>query len=196
MSSLRILVVGIGGQGVVFASKVIGEAILKTGRNVVMSEVHGMARRGSVVTCQICIGDVHSPMIGDGEADIILAFEPIEAYRAIQKANQETIIITNTEPLIPMSAYLEDIEYPDRDEVFQAINDVNEHLLTFNGSEIAADLGSHLVLNSVMIGALAGTGKLPIETGLLKNHLLAKVPKTSAEQNAKAFDMGLTAVTQ
>jgi indolepyruvate ferredoxin oxidoreductase beta subunit len=191
--SLRILVVGVGGQGVIFASKLIGEAMLETGHNVVMSEVHGMAQRGGVVTCQICIGNIHSPIIGDGEADLLLAFEPIEAYRTIQKANKETVIIINTEPLIPTSANFGDVEYPDKEEIIQVINDVNENLLTLNGSEIAADLGSHLVLNSVMIGALAGTGKLPLEPRLLKDHLLAKVPKTSIEQNSKAFDRGLAA---
>jgi indolepyruvate ferredoxin oxidoreductase beta subunit len=191
---MRILVVGIGGQGVIFASKVLAEALLKASLNVVMSEVHGMAQRGGVVTCQICVGDVQSPLIADGEANIILAFEPVEAYRLIHKANTDTAIIANTEPVKPLSANLGETEYPEADEVIQAIKDVTENLMTIHGSEIAANLGSRLALNSVLLGALAGTGKLPIASQILKDHLLTKVPRNSVELNEKAFDEGLRAV--
>jgi indolepyruvate ferredoxin oxidoreductase beta subunit len=192
---LRIFFTGIGGQGIVFSSKVLGEAVLLADLNVVMSEVHGMAQRGGVVTSQICIGDAHGPLIADGDADVIVAFEPVEAYRFIHKANADTMIITNTEPLEPSTANFGDVEYPDTVEVLQAIREVTQNLITVKGSSIANELGSPHVLNSIFLGALAGTGRLPIEPQKLREHLLTKVPKKIAELNAKAFDAGLAAVS-
>lgn len=192
---LRVLVVGVGGQGVIFASKTIGEAVMKASRNVIMSEVHGMAQRGGVVTCHICIGDIHSSIIGDGEADIILSFEPIETYRSLHKANSGTLILTDTSPLIPTSANTGDVEYPDLTGIFDAIRETSEHLITIDATGIAKDLGSHLIANSVMLGALAGTRALPIEAELLKEHILTRVPSKSIDLNSKAFDRGYGAVS-
>ncbi len=188
---LRILVVGVGGQGVVFASKVIGEAIMNTGQNVIMSEVHGMAQRGGVVTCHVCIGDTYSPMIGDGQADLILSFEPIEAFRAIQKAHPETVIITNKAMFIPVSVNISDVKYPDLDDVIGAIEEVNDHLTVLNATKIAIEVGSHVMANAVMLGALAGTGKLPIETDEFKKYILSEVPPKTVDLNSKAFERGL-----
>ncbi len=193
--NLRILVVGVGGQGVIFASKTVGEAVMKASQNVIMSEVHGMAQRGGVVTCHICIGDIHSSIIGDGEADIILSFEPIETYRALHKANSGTMILTDTSPLIPTSANIGDVEYPDLNVVLDAIRETSERLIAMDATGIAKDLGSHLIANSVMLGALAGTGALPIEAELLKTHILTRVPSKSADLNSKAFDRGYGAVS-
>lgn len=191
---IRIIVVGIGGQGVVFASKVVGEAALQAGLNVVISEVHGMAQRGGIVTSQICIGDIHGPLIADGEADLILAFEPVEAYRIIQKANKDTTIIANSEQIKPLSASFGEVEYPDSDMVIQAINEVTENLLVIDGSSIAAEFTSHVVMNSVLLGALAGTGRLPLDPESLRAHLLKRVPPKTTDMNAKAFDAGMKAV--
>ena len=188
---LRILVVGVGGQGVVFASKVIGEALMNAGQNVVMSEVHGMAQRGGVVTCHVCIGDTYSPIIGDGQADIILSFEPIEAFRAIHKAHPETVIITNKAMFVPVTAHISEVKYPDLDDVIRAMEEVNDHLTVLNATKIAIEVGSHVMANAVMLGALAGTGKLPIETEGFKNYMLSKVPPKTADLNSEAFKRGL-----
>lgn len=193
-SNIRIVLVGIGGQGVIFASKVIGGALMGEGLNVLMSEVHGMAQRGGVVTCQICAGEVHSPMIGDGGADVMLAFEPVEAYRLIHKANKNTTIITNTEPEKPLTANFGEVEYPDVEEVLRAIREVTDKLTAIKGTEIARSLGSQMVMNSVMLGALAGTGRLPFTTQVLRDSLSKKVPEQHGEMNARAFDAGLAAV--
>lgn len=193
---LRILVVGVGGQGVVFASKVVGKAIMEAGHNVIMSEVHGMAQRGGVVTCHICIGDIQSPIIGDGEANIILAFEPIEAYRAIHKANSETVIITNKTMFIPTTAFIGKVEYPDLSDVLGAIGEVNDHLVTLNATKIAMDVGSHVMANAVLLGALSGAAELPIGSEELKRHMLTRVPPKTIDLNSRAFDLGLKFVMQ
>ena len=101
MNTLRIYIVGVGGQGNVLASKMIGEAALSMGVPVLMSETHGMAQRGGVVESTVVLGGAQSPTISDNCADILLAFEPMEAVRALSKANADTIVITNTAPVVP-----------------------------------------------------------------------------------------------
>ena len=104
MSNSRIVIVGVGGQGVLFASKVLAMAAMADGKDAVMSEVHGMAQRGGVVVCNLCIGSIQSSLIGEGEADIIIAFEPIESYRMLAKAHSGTRFVANTSPVIPVEA--------------------------------------------------------------------------------------------
>ncbi|MFW5898541.1 MAG: 2-oxoacid:acceptor oxidoreductase family protein, partial [Candidatus Saliniplasma sp.] len=88
-------IVGVGGQGILTSSQVIGKAALEKELDVYMSEVHGMAQRGGVVWTTVKIGEkVYSPLIGSGEADAILSFEPVEAYRALEKASKDTWIVT------------------------------------------------------------------------------------------------------
>ncbi len=187
----RILIVGVGGQGVVFTSKVIGGAFMDADIHVAMSEVHGMAQRGGVVTCHMCAGDIHSPIIGEGEADILMSFEPIEAYRLLGKANPDTTILTNKAMFIPVSVNVGKVKYPDLEDVLSAIREVNDNLISFNATKTAMEIGSHVVASAVMIGALAGTGKLLISAGSLKEQLLSRVPSKSVELNEKAFEKGL-----
>ncbi len=193
MSQLRIVIVGVGGQGVLSAAKNIGGAALEAGHGVVMSEVHGMAQRGGVVVCNICIGDLDSSLIGNGEADVILSFEPIEAYRALNLANKDTIIITNTAPVIPVTASIGEMKYPDLDDIFSAIGEVNSNLIKVAATELAKEAGTALAANTVMLGALAATGKMPVSADDLKKYMLSKVPPKTVEMNGKAFDMGVNA---
>ena len=186
----RILIVGVGGQGVVFTSKVIGGAFMDSGMHVAMSEVHGMAQRGGVVTCHMCAGDVNSPIIGGGEADILMSFEPIETYRILEKANPDTMILTNKAMFIPVSVNVGKVKYPDLEDVLSAIGEVNDNLIAFNATKTALEIGSHVVATAVMIGALAGTGKLLVSAGSLKEQLLGRVPPKSVELNENAFDKG------
>lgn len=189
----RILIVGVGGQGVIFASKAIGEAFMKYGTDVVMSEVHGMAQRGGTVTCHLSIGDLHSSIIGNGDADVIISFEPIETYRAIDKANKDTIILTDIVPMVPTSANVGDVKYPDPDEVLDAIREVNDHLFIINATDLAMEAGSLLTANSVMLGALAGTGKMGLELEMLKELIIEKSSSNIAQLNVKALELGYEA---
>lgn len=188
--SQRILIVGVGGQGVVFTSKVIGGAFMDSDMYVAMSEVHGMAQRGGVVTCHMCAGDLHSPIIGEGEADILLSFEPIEAYRILGKANPETTIVTNKAMFIPVSVNVGKVKYPDLDNVLSAIKEVSDNFIAFNATRTASEIGSYVVASAVMMGALAGTGKLIISTESLREQLLSRVPPKSVEMNENAFNKG------
>ena len=104
MDTKRLIIVAVGGQGNLLASRVLGEAALLQGVPVRMSEIHGMAQRGGVVESAIVFGDARSTIISDGEADVLVSFEPSEALRAMNKCNSDTVVITNLSPLPPFTA--------------------------------------------------------------------------------------------
>ena len=112
METTRLIIVAVGGQGNLLASKVLGEAALISGVPVRMSEIHGMAQRGGVVESAIVFGDAESSIISDNEADILLGFEPAETLRAINRANKNTIVITNTATLPPFTVSIGKGVYP------------------------------------------------------------------------------------
>ncbi len=101
--AVRIFFTGVGGQGTLLATRMVGEAALAEGLPVTMSEIHGMAQRGGVVESSVVIGKVFSPTIPDGEADILMAFEPLEALRAIPKCHAGSLIIASTAPIVPFT---------------------------------------------------------------------------------------------
>ena len=103
MKTLKIYCVGVGGQGNVLASKLVGEAALAAGVPVVLSETHGMAQRGGVVESTVVLGGASSPTIADGCADILLAFEPLEAVRALDKVHTQSLIVSSTSTVKPFS---------------------------------------------------------------------------------------------
>jgi len=101
MDTKRIVIVAVGGQGNLLASSVLGEAALLAGVPMRMSEIHGMAQRGGVVESSLVFGDARSTIISDGCADVLLAFEPAEALRALARCNANSVVVTNTAPMPP-----------------------------------------------------------------------------------------------
>jgi indolepyruvate ferredoxin oxidoreductase beta subunit len=189
----RIVVVGVGGQGVLFASKVISEAALLDGKNAVMSEVHGMAQRGGVVMCNICVGCIESSLVGDAEADIIFAFEPMEAYRALAKANAGTRFGTSTSKVVPVVVSIGKQKYPDINAMFDEIKSITPKLTAVDADKLAVQAGSYVTANSVLLGALAGTAECPVTLEKMKEALKNTVPPKMLDINMKAFEMGLEA---
>lgn len=192
----RIVVVGVGGQGVLFASKVISQAALLKGKNAVMSEVHGMAQRGGVVTCNVCIGDLRSPLVGDCEADVILGFEPVETYRSLAKANPGTRIITSTSPLVPVGVSIGIDKYPDVNMLFEEIKKLTKKFTSLDSASLALEAGSFITENAVLLGALAATAECPLDKESVLKSLKDNVPPKAIEMNVKAFELGFKAVSK
>ncbi len=117
MKPIRLVIVAVGGQGNLLASSVLGEAALLAGVEVKMSEIHGMAQRGGVVESAIVFGDAQSTIISNGEADVLLGFEPSETLRALNKCNENTVVITNLSPLPPFTVAIGRGVYPDIDKM-------------------------------------------------------------------------------
>ncbi len=191
---VNIQIVGVGGQGILTASKIIANAALAEGLNVIMSEVHGMAQRGGVVESSVRIGDVHSPIIGDGKADVILSFEPVEAYRALDKANGNTKIVTNISPMVPFTVTIGQGKYPSIDMLLENMKKVTSHVYTFDAFELAREAGTEKAANVVILGALSALGILPVSPEKMKETVIFTVPEKFREANMKAFELGYGAV--
>jgi len=186
----NILVVGIGGQGVMTAAEVLAQAAIKIGLDVKKTEVAGMAQRGGVVTSHVRFGEkVLSPAIPEGEADIIVGFEPAEALRWIQWMRASGVAMVNRQEQEPPVVSLGLFDYPD-DPVATMVN-AGMNIHAFDAGEIARKLGNFRLVNTVMLGAISEY--LPFPAEVLKNEIVDRFrlrkPKL-VEINEKAFDAG------
>lgn len=193
MKTTRLIIVAVGGQGNLLASKVLGEAALTAGVPVRMSEIHGMAQRGGVVESAILFGDAGSTIISDSETDVLVSFEPSEALRAMNKCNSDTVVITNLSPLPPFTAAIGKGIYPDIENIQDIIRKKTSRLIAFDAAEIAISAGNVMSVNMVLLGALIQTGLLPFSTDDIKDAIEKRTKKAFAEINRNAFDLGFTA---
>ena len=187
-------IVGVGGQGVLMASMVLGNAAMEMGFQVAMSEVHGMAQRGGSVLSTLRFGDeVISPLEAVGNADMIMGFEPSETCRNIQLANRDSVILMNMDPVLPSMVAAGFEEYPYVSDLVDSVRAVNGHLVTIDATSLAIKAGKAVAANAVMIGAVAALEGFPIPRDVLKDVLGKLVPEKFRELNLKAFDMGYEA---
>ena len=164
-----IQIVGVGGQGVLLASMVLGNAAMDRGYKVAMSEVHGMAQRGGSVLSTVRFGDdVISPLEADGCADLIMGFEPTETVRNLPLGNRDTLVLMNLDPVYPSMVAAGFEKYPDIEKAVAA--------------------------NAVMIGAVAAMKDFPLLKEDLLEALKSQVPEKFLDLNVRAFEMGYNAV--
>ncbi len=193
METKRLIIVAVGGQGNLLASKVLGEAALLAGIPVRMSEIHGMAQRGGVVESAIVFGDAHSTIISDGEANVLVGFEPSETLRALNKCNADTVVITNLAPLPPFTVAIGKGVYPDLDQVQELIRQKTSQLIAFDAAALAKEAGNVMSINMVLLGALVQTGALPISAEQVKAAMQTTTKAAFLDVNLKAFDLGFDA---
>ncbi|RJQ52909.1 MAG: pyruvate ferredoxin oxidoreductase [Desulfobacteraceae bacterium] len=193
MEPIRLVIVAVGGQGNLMASTVLGEAALKAGIEVKMSEIHGMAQRGGVVESALVFGPAESTIISDGEADVLLGFEPVETLRALKKCNPGTTVITNLSPLPPFTVSIGKGRYPDMEILQKLIRSKTARLISFDAVSLAEAAGNVMAVNMVLLGALIRTGILPIDVKTVKSALETRTKKAFLESNMKAFDLGYQA---
>ena len=194
MKVLKIYFVGVGGQGNVLASKLVGEAALAAGVPVVLSETHGMAQRGGVVESTAVLGGASSPTIADGCADILLAFEPLEAVRALNKVHKDSLIVTSTASIKPFSPTGDDKAYPPVDILLSYLRNKCARVLAFDAKKLALEQGNPLGLNMVMLGALYATGLMPMGPDAQREAIRCGTKPAFLDKNLACFDAGLNAV--
>lgn len=190
MQSFNIMIVGVGGQGTLLASRVLGSAALKAGYDVKVSEVHGMSQRGGSVVTYVRFGDsVASPLVDQGEADLILCFEQLEAVRFIPYLRQNGTMIVNEQVIDPMPVITGAQKYPAG--IIKALHDtLHERAVTLDAAGIAKDCGDIRSVNIVLLGVMAGLGLGAIDRAVWDEALKESVPPKSITVNAKAFEMG------
>ncbi len=184
-----IYLVGVGGQGIITASKIIGEAAILAGRKVVLSETHGMAQRGGSVVCTARIGDIFGPLISDACADVVLSFELLETLRAICKTSRDTLVIASTETWVPLSVSTKKIHYPSIEEVRKRLDSASKRAVFVDSRKMAEEAGAPISSNVVMVGALAGAGITGIDRDHFEEALKRTIPR-KVDENLKAFSSG------
>ena len=186
MNTKSIMIVGVGGQGTLLASRILGNAVIDEGFDVKVSEVHGMSQRGGSVVTYVKFGDkVYSPVIDKGEADIILAFEQLEAYRALPWLKKGGRIIVNEQKINPMPVITGAANYPEN--IIEKLKEMCS-VTSLDALELAKEAGSIKTVNVVLIGVLAKSTDIPYESWV--KTLLKTVPEKFAEMNLKAFELG------
>ena len=193
MQTKRLIIVAVGGQGNLLASKVLGEAALLADIPVRMSEIHGMAQRGGVVESAVVFGDADSTIISDAEADVLLGFEPSETLRALNKCNADTVVITNTAPRPPFTVAIGQGIYPDIQELQELIRNKTARLIAFDALALAKQAGNRMSLNIVLLGSLIQTGIMPVSADNVKEAIRTSTKKAFVDINIKAFELGFEA---
>jgi len=193
MDTTRLIIVAVGGQGNLLASKVIGEAALMSEVPVRMSEIHGMAQRGGVVESAIVFGDAQSTIISDGEADVLVGFEPVESLRALNKCNSNTVVITSLAPLSPFTVTTGSSKYPSLNALQALIRKKTAKLIAFDAAAMAKEAGNVMSVNMVLLGALIQTRSVPLSAENIKEAIMKRTRKAFVESNLKAFDIGFVA---
>jgi indolepyruvate ferredoxin oxidoreductase, beta subunit len=188
------LLAGVGGQGTILASDVLAEVALAAGLDVKKSEVHGMAQRGGSVNTHVRWnpGRVYSPLVGEGEADILLAFEEAEALRYASYLRQGGVVVVNRQVIRPITVTSGGAHYPSEEELRAVYGRLTDRFYVVPGAELAEKLGNARAANVVLLGALSGFLDLPVETWLAV--IDKRVPPRYVELNRKAFVAGREAV--
>ncbi|HHV24523.1 MAG: indolepyruvate oxidoreductase subunit beta [Methanosarcina sp.] len=182
-----LLITGVGGQGAILASDIIGKAAVETGLPVRAAETHGMAQRGGSVVNHIRIGGNYGSMIPKKGADLMLALEPMEAIRYLDFLKDGGIIIVNTQPVVPVTVTSGLAKYPEVSDILDALSE-KYIVKALNANELAFEAGNRLAMNVVMVGAVSGY--LPIPKEILLESVKALVPQKTIEVNLRAFEMG------
>lgn len=198
MKDYNIVITGVGGQGVLTASQILGWAALRAGYKVRVGEVHGMSQRFGSVIAYVRFGeDVYGAMVPEGKADVIMAFEPVEALRYINYLKEGGLVIANSKPILPVQVSMGLVKYPSMEEIRNIIeNEFKAKLIAFNAEELAIKAGHAITTNTVLIGALTQTPEFPLSAEHVKEVIRLSVPPKAVEVNMKAFDLGVQAARE
>lgn len=184
---MNILIAGVGGQGTLLASRVLGKYAMLCGKDCKLSEIHGMSQRGGSVVTHVRIGDkIYSPVIWEGGADMIIAFEALEAARVKHYLKKDGILLVNDEKILPMPCITGAAVYPD--DVKETLTASVEKTYFVRAQEWAVEAGSGKATNIVMMGALCRL--FGFDKEVMREAVAACVPAKFAELNLKAFELG------
>lgn len=190
---IRFLLTGVGGQGTLLASNVLAEVGMALGYDVKKAEVHGMSQRGGSVVSHVRWGEkVFSPIIPDGEGDILLAFEKLEAIRFVRGLKPGGLALINEYEIVPVTVSSGPGEYPPDEEIYAAFDALKATVKRIPAIAIAEELGSAKVANVVMLGALSRLMNHPSKTWM--EVIERRVPAKFVDLNRKAFQAGREAM--
>lgn len=192
MNPYNIYISGVGGQGIIKTSIIMGEAAMKSNQPVVVGEIHGMSQRGGVVSTQMKIGDSHSPLIEEGKANLLLAFEPLESLRAINMINKHSYVVMNTAPIYPFNIRQSEHPYPELAIIMDQLQSHAQKVIALDADGIAKKVGHILAVNMVMLGAAAAVPDFPLDKETILESMKNNLPEKSIPINLEAFEEGFS----
>jgi indolepyruvate ferredoxin oxidoreductase beta subunit len=192
MGSTKIVVAGVGGQGTLLASRLLAESAIRVGLPVMIGETYGMAQRGGPVMGNVQIGgEPHNPQIREGDADVLLAFEPAEAVRrGVTFLKWGGLALVNTRVTAPVEVISGMIAYPEMEDLMALLGEVTDRVVSFDATALAEEAGDPIATNVVMIGALAASGVLPFGEETLLQVMKESLRPRYYELNLKALKLG------
>ena len=192
MTTFKIVVAGVGGQGTLLASRLLAEAAIKAGLHVKIGDTYGMAQRGGPVMGHIQIGgETNNPQIRKGEADVLIGFEPAEAVRrGVTYLKKDGLALINTRKTAPVEVVSGMMPYPDMDKLFGLLRQVTENIHLFDATGIAEEAGDPITTNIVMLGSIVESGLLPYSEEIVLETLKDSLRPQFLEMNMKAFELG------
>ena len=190
---LNLIISGVGGQGNVLASQILGRAAVRKGLRVTIGETFGLSQRGGPVMSHIRFSSNTrlGPLIPPNMAHIIVGLEPLEAIRILMEyGNDETVFVVNSRPIYPLNVIVGDVEYPDPEWIRNTLNASGSRLFWLDATRMAVDLGGHIMLNMIMLGALCALPAFPIENNDIREIIKVFFKKSNLELNYRALTIG------
>jgi indolepyruvate ferredoxin oxidoreductase beta subunit len=190
---LDLVVTGVGGQGNVLASQVLGRALLAAGYTVTVGETFGLSQRGGAVMSQVRVttGRILGPLIPEHRATAMVGLEPLESLRVLaQYGNPDIVVFSNDRPLLPLNVISGESTYPQMEELRQALEKLSRRLFWLPATDVALELGAPILANVVMLGALAASDLLPIGNEQIEEALAGLFPPEKMPANQKALQRG------
>lgn len=195
----NVIIGGVGGQGNVLASQIVGRILVSQGYVITIGETYGASQRGGAVMSHLRISakDQFSPLVPEGQCHLLMSLEPVEALRILDHyGNPEVMILLNTRAIHPIDVIAGEAGYPDVSEVVAKAQELSRRVWTLNATEIALDMGDPIFSNMVMLGALCGIHVLPIDRKAFEAGIEESLPGASLSKNMEAFDRGMEAVEE
>jgi indolepyruvate ferredoxin oxidoreductase beta subunit len=195
----NVIIGGVGGQGNVLASQILGEMLVSQGYVITIGETYGASQRGGAVMSHLRIStkDQFSPLIPEGQCDLLVSLEPVESLRILDTyGNPRVMTLLNTRPIHPIDVISGNATYPEVSRVISKIKELSRRVWTLNATEIALEMGDPIFSNIVMLGALCAIDVVPINRQGFETIIRDLLPSRLLEENLKAFDKGREAVQE
>ena len=195
----NMIIAGVGGQGNVLASQILGQMLVTEDFYVTIGETYGLSQRGGSVMSHLRISrkDQFSPLIPKGTCDFVMGLEPIEALRVLQQfGNPNVQLLINTRPIYPTDVIAGNATYPEVDTVLEKIHKLSQKVWTINATEIALEMGDPIFSNMVMIGAFSDLELLPVNRPGFQEVIEDVLPAKKLTSNLDAFDRGREAIKE
>jgi indolepyruvate ferredoxin oxidoreductase beta subunit len=190
---MNLIITGVGGQGNVLASQILGRTAVHQGFRVTIGETFGLSQRGGPVMSHIRLSKErnYGPIIPPNMAHIIIGLEPMETLRILTEyGNKETVFVVNSRPIYPLNVIAGDAEYPDPERIRAILTESGKRLFWLKATRMAVDLGGPIMLNMIMLGALCELPTFPFNIGDIKTVLKDVLDRSKLELNYRALDMG------